>query len=1374
MRKWWMGCALLLVCLAPALAQDIPPPLQDWQAWVLHDHPQHACPFLTGSMPASDARRCLWPGELAVVAGKNGGHFQVSVEVDADSWLDLPGNNRQWPQQVTDRGRAIAVHDHQGMPTVRLEAGQHELSGTWAWSSMPTRLALPDVYGLVSLKVDGKPVPDFNRSGGSLTLGEAPAGPRQADALSLKVFRRLSDGLPPILETRMQLDVSGRAREVSIGPALPDGFVATRLDAPVPSRLNGDGKLRLQVRPGHWEITLAARGTAPLGKLGIKLAPKPWPQSEVWSYVDDPSLRQTRVEGRAVDATQAGVPGAWRSLPAFVISNNQGLDIKAGARAGQGGVSEKIRVNRQLWLDFNGDGFTARDLVQGTLDHLRRLETGMPWQLQRATVNGQPLLVGEGSDGARGVEVRDRYLNLDAGLYLPRSSFAAMPLAAWQLPMDSLDVDLQLPPGYRLLGAPGADQSNGSWVAGWTLLDLFLVALIALLCGRLLGWPVALLAIAYLVLAHDESYAPYLTVLLTAALALLARALPTGRLRVVAHGVALTFVALAVLWAIPYAGTQLRDALYPQLESSQGLARIIQNFANDRPRTSDARRRGAESLASRNVGATMLPAVVEGKSMMAMEAPPSPQAPPAPPADVAPDLSPLAATNPGPVQAGPGIPDWNVGNRYRLHWSGPVTAQQNMRLLIAPAWLVRLLRILSVVALLLLLARLLARLLAQLLPTRVRRWRLAGGGAALLLAVLMSSVPGAAHAAETPSQAMLEQLEQRLLEPPQCAPDCALLAEGRLQTDGDRLDLWLQVQLEARVAVPMPKSGDSMNLLAVRVDGQPSALSRDGDQPLLRLERGVHNVHLTWHIQGDDLRISFSDLKPKRMLATASGWTISGLDDAHLAGDTISLSRQQKVAVGTDVAPDNKAQSFPPYVRLSRSLLMGTDWRIINTVQRIAPAQAGFSVSLPLLPGEHPLDEDARVEDGRITLSFSAGQQQARWSSRIEPFATFDIKAPPLAERSETWEVRAAPIWHVDATGMPPQPADGMLAWSPLPGETLHLEVTRPAAAPGADVAVDKVRLHIKLGDRARDTNLTLTARSTRGGEHALAVPQDATLTDARRDGQTLTLALRDGHVSLPLRPGSHDYTLDLRQAQGLGLVARTPSVDLKAAIANIDLQLDLPHDRWVLWTWGPQNGPAVLYWPQLILLVLIAWLLARFSPTPLRFHHWLLLGLGFSTFAWSAFALVAVWLILVGMRERAQSVSDWPRRRFNLMQIGLAALTLLALLVLIGAVPRGLLGVPDMHVAGNGSTAFNLKWMLDKSDGVLPSAGVFSLPLWCYKVAILAWALWLANALVGWLRWVFRSWSAGGYWRRSEVAAAPAEASQPATHAGEASSAED
>jgi hypothetical protein len=70
------------------------------------------------------------------------------------------------------------------------------------------------------------------------------------------------------------------------------------------------------------------------------------------------------------------------------------------------------------------------------------------------------------------------------------------------------------------------------------------------------------------------------------------------------------------------------------------------------------------------------------------------------------------------------------------------------------------------------------------------------------------------------------------------------------------------------------------------------------------------------------------------------------------------------------------------------------------------------------------------------------------------------------------------------------------------------------------------------------------------------------------------------------------------------------------------------------------------------------------------------------------------------------------------------------------------------MQIAGNGSGAGLLRWYQDRI-GQQPDAGwMLSVPLLAYRIAMLAWALWLAQALVGWLRWGWQSYGEGGLWR--------------------------
>jgi len=1350
-RPWeWLGALVLLA--APVLAQEAPPALRDWKEWVLHDVPTHACPILAAGTGDSDERPCAWPGRITLDANKDGARFSFQVHVDARSWIPLPGDAKHWPQQVSADNKPVAVLEHDNAPALQLEPGDYALRGTLPWSSRPARLRVPESIGLVALTLDGNAVSRIERNGDQLTLGEAAAAQRAADTLSVRVFRRLADGMPPKLETHLEINVTGSARELLLGPALPAGFVATSLDGDLPARLENDGRLRIQLRPGQWELNVGARGTDVLSRIALHLPAEPWPRQEIWSYADDPGLRSTRVQGQATDAAQADVPGGWSELPAYVLDDGDGLTIEQGTRGGEGGQGDQLTLNRQLWLDFDGGGFTVADHLAGTLRRSLRLDVAAPWQLLNASQSGMPLLVTSQDKSPSGVELRETAVDLSAGLRFPQRG--VMPSGGWQAPLEAINATLHLPHGYRLIGASGVDRSPDSWIAQWSLLDLFVVALIALLAGRLVGWPWALVALGFLALSQHEGDAPRWTLAAALALALLMRALPEGRLRAFARIGAGALLALTVLWALPFASTQMSYALHPQLEQ-HGILEYTPAAGLDEARVVQAEAPAVEEASTNAVPPPPAPPAQPQDIVAAGMAPVVMQKAKAPSAQRAAPLSSVTVTGSritaantigqemdahSIVQAGRGVPQWDNGNDYVLGWSGPITSDQTTRLVIAPAWLVRLLRILMLA----MLAALLGKLILGVIRAGQTPWHgVRTGGAVALLALML--LPHVAHAQSTPGSELLRQYHDRLIEAPPCAPDCASVAQASLQANGDRLALDLDVHAGTAIAVPMPQGGDAMSLQSVAVDGHDAELLRMDDNLLVKLDRGVHRVAVRYGITTADTATLRFPLRPQRVVFNGDGWKADGMDDDRLLGDSLALNRVRTSSDGKGV--DVVAQTFPPYVKLTRTLELGTQWTVRNTVERIAPEEGGFSLDLPLLPGEHPLDDDARVHDGRIGVTFTAGQQEVSWTSRLDRADKLAFSAPALGERAEQWVLQSAPMWHMDAKGVPGSVSDNGWSFQPLPGESLQVAISQPKAVPGDSLAFDQVNVASHAGDRVTESELTLVARSTRGGEHAIGLPAGAELLDARRDGAPLNLAIRDGKLSLPLLPGMHHYSLRLREPQGVSFSTRTPSLSLGAPSANITQRHALPEDRWVLWTWGPTSGPAVLYWSQLIVLLVAAWLLARYAPTPLRFHQWLLLGLGFSAFAWGAYAFVVAWLILLGLRAR-YAAPDHFRIRFNVYQGTLAVVTLAALAVLVSAVPKGLLGLPDMHIAGNDSTAWQLNWFADHTDDALPHAGVFSVSIWVYKIAMLLWALWLANALIGWLRWGFEAWSRGGYWR--------------------------
>jgi hypothetical protein len=249
-----------------------------------------------------------------------------------------------------------------------------------------------------------------------------------------------------------------------------------------------------------------------------------------------------------------------------------------------------------------------------------------------------------------------------------------------------------------------------------------------------------------------------------------------------------------------------------------------------------------------------------------------------------------------------------------------------------------------------------------------------------------------------------------------------------------------------------------------------------------------------------------------------------------------------------------------------------------------------------------------------------------------------------------------------------------------------------------------------------------------------------------KSDGRLLNLQATGSQLTLPITPGEHSILLNLRAAMPQNLQLHTPAIDLKAPVSNITSQIHLSDERWILWTIGPLLGPAVIYWGELLVFILIAIILSRYPFSPLNTESWLLLGICLSLNNWGVLILLTVWFAsLSGAQYR---IKGGGRLWFNLSQLLLYALSVVALISLIAVIPQSLLGTPEMGIIGNGSTARRLVWFSDQSAGLLPAISVFSLPLWLYKGMMLLWVLWLSFSLLGWIKWAWATLGKQGYWR--------------------------
>jgi hypothetical protein len=706
------------------------------------------------------------------------------------------------------------------------------------------------------------------------------------------------------------------------------------------------------------------------------------------------------------------------------------------------------------------------------------------------------------------------------------------------------------------------------------------------------------------------------------------------------------------------------------------------------------------------------------------------------------------------LQTGPGIPGWNYNN-YSYSWSGPVAADETVRFIYIGPWLLAAWRVLGVALLALWFAALLTRGvdLTPRLPPRWQQWIKRVVPAALLILLVPWTVPTTANAANTPDNVVLQELRNRLLAAPRCAPSCGEINSAQLQITGNRAAVSLQASALNAVALPVPNAADRWQLESVTVDGNAAAtVGREGDNSLwVPLTAGSHTVHMVATLSNaDSISIAFPQA-PRTLTASATGWDIAGIADSRLVSGSLELTRRRVVSAAPGATGSG---DFPSFVRVIRDFNLNTEWSIGTTVQRVAPATAATTVEVPLIAGESVLNSALEIRQRgatRVALAgLAANQRQLEWNSALPRVDALELTLPANAARAEVWNFAVNPQWRVAFAGLPAVLPDdvGAPVWiyqyRPRPGETLRLTITRPAAVAGQVLAIDSARQAVSYGARSADVKFSFRYRSTQGGRHSITLPNDARVQEVRVDDQPLALRPENGELSIALLPGAHTVAVDWQSGAGVALRSRSGAVDLHAPAANASTSVAVPANRWPLFATRSLAGPVVRYWGELLVLLLSALMLGRWRHSPLRSHEWLLLGLGLSTLSWLVFALVALWLFATRWRS-AWNPSTVKRWQYRTVQAGFAALTVIAVGSLVfSGIRYGFLSSPEMGVAGAGSYGNNFNWFHDRVSSQMPVVAVYSVPLWIYKALIFAWALWVALALTRWLRQAWSAWMSG------------------------------
>ncbi len=1360
-------CFMLLSALiaTPLRAAELPAPLQGWQDWVLKDAPEHSCPFLYNGA----TRACIWPTELKLQLDDNGAEFFYKVDVFKREWVPLPGDAGHWPVAVSSGGKALPIVEQRGSPGVWLEAGQYSLKGEFSWRNLPRSIQLPRSTALLKLKLRDKPVANPNLDQNGLLWLEAPqlkralskAAAVQQDALSVRVFRKLIDGNPQQLATEVYLYVSGAEREVQLGPMLLPGFVPRQFDSALPARIEADGSLKVQLTPGQHRIALLAHATQPVASFSFTPSNPFWPQQEIWSFAASPQLRTLQLDGATlIDPSQTQMPQHWQELPAYLLTPDTRLSASELFRGDPNPPANELVLNKTLWLDFSGEGFTAKDEISGEMLQGWRLDIAAPYELGSVKIDDEPELVTRLADSeSAGIEIRDADVNVQAVSRVKRDG--SLPVSGWLTEFSRVSTELVLPPGWSVLHVSGADSARGAWLSSWSLWDIFLLLVICLSLGQLLNKAVGALAFITLLTIYQRDAAPTL-VWLNLAIALAIFPYARERIARLAKVYLVASFALVALQLLPFITAEARLMVYPQMQNSAGLALFSASNSVAQERDQYAPEPAARSKVRTmrdDIGAVE-EVLVSGVRAAKTESYSQPD------------------YNPGQrIQAGPGLPSWRWQSVY-INWGGPVTAAESHRIWLVSPLLNRFGHLMAVLLSLALLVSLLRKGL-QLSPLPKISLKPAATVALVLPFIFAVLDAPKAQAGDIPSAELLAELRQELLKPPQCLPKCVALESVVLRADSDALSLELNIHTQEKLALPLPAQLGQWLPSRVTLNGvsQPLLHSREGRVWVL-LSSGVSKLKLTGSLSGrESLTLDFG-MPLHNFSAEVNGWNLSGEPSERLSSASLQLRRKPNLvndesgqassepnaeagSEGGEILEGQSGRLLPdpiaPFLRVSRSLDVGMEWRLRTVVERIAPSTGAINMTIPLVAGESPvsgnLSKTAAVAS--MDVRFDSNQQVVSWESTLSETEQLSLTAPTNVAWVEVWQLRTASMWHSRSEGIMASPNHGdesVPLWHPWPGESVTIHFTRPEPVAGETLAIDKASIEYRPSRRASDTSLSLSLRATQGGYYELPLPEGSKLKSVNIDGRDTPTSFVQGLLRLPLRPGEQRVLVNWQNDDGLEIFARTPSVNLGHSAANLEVEAKVSRDRWIILVGGPLLGPAVLFWSMLLLVLLLAVGLSRTTLTPLKTREWLLLSLGIATINLVVLVIVAIWFVALQWRGNWQPDTAPATKRHmvnarNLIQIGLFAISVISLMSLAASIPMSLLSVPDMYIGGNGSSASSLNWFVDQTEGQLPSGWIISLPVMAYRIAMLLWSLWLATALLRWVRWGWGQLGVQGYW---------------------------
>ncbi|CAA6808354.1 MAG: Unknown protein [uncultured Sulfurovum sp.] len=1325
---------------------QIPASLLEWKAWVLDEIKEKDCPINY----QKNTSQCSWFSKVEVTLDAKELNFSMEVTLYKDkTTVKLPHAHLSWPKEVLVNGEKAIVLGDNSSAEVILDKGTHKITGSIVLKEELKYIQLPKDIALVSFVKNNQPVNNAKVDANArLWLDQEQRDVGEKGTLVVSLYRKVLDGHPLRMHTYLHLRVSGKMRSVILDGILLDGFLPTAVKSSLNSTITEDRKLEIEVKAGEWTAVIDSYNPNNIAKLQKPNYRFNYANEEIWTLLSDANYRTIEVEGvSSLDPSQTTLPKSWKQLPAYLVEEGKTFSIKELYKSAKQQQKNELVLQRKMWLDFDGQGYTISDNIDATISQVRRLEATNILDLASASINNQPTLITTLDKSVqKGVELREQNMQIIASSRY-EGEIGRIPANGWDEKFSTVSTILNLPPGWQLFAAFGSDNKTTAWLDKWNLMDIFLVLLLGIAIYQLYGIKWAVPATLFLILLWHEYDAPTIIWLIVLALVAMLRVVSEGRLKKVLKFLMVATVAIAVLQVLSFSVYEIRTALYPQLEKE-----YYGNFANDSYTDKSIQREVYQQVQDDSLQEEVMVAPNVQQSYPRKSISSSNVYAPSPKQSYSKkfkekDYSQIMQNRIDPnavVQTGIGKPKWKW-HSHRFTWQSGVGSSDRLELWLVSPMLNKFLKALNIMGMLFLLYMFLREFRHSMLPSIKANMGVGNVGKMALFVSLLLINPNQLQA-DMPSEKMLTQLKEKLMVEAPCLPNCASIESLEVLINDEVMNINMEISAGADISVPLLANRNMWLPQKVLVDAKEDVnLNLDSSGGLwLRLSKGVHKVTLSGSIKGHHQLMLSSRLAIHNFSAKVNNamWRVGSDHKSYIEISNLNIENQKA----------KETSKIEPLVELERTFYFGQRWYVDTKVKLLNKIDKPYSLMYELLPNESILDKEIEVKGNQAVLHLSNKKRSHSWRSSLAITKELALKASNKNQLLEVWQMDIASIWDMTYKGIEPIEqlkvgARLMPRFKPWHDEILSLTLEKAKAVKGESLTIESSKVKLSQSARYRDVTLDLSLKSSQAGQYVISLNSATKLKPTVIDGRTHYLKISEGKVSIPLQAKAQKVKLSWREEMPTNVQYDFSNIDLGKTSTNNSIELTLAQNRWILWTNGPLLGPAILLWGVLLAVLLFAVVLGRIKGSPLKTRDWLLLGVGVSTSSVMIMLPIIVWIFTLRYREiKGDALIGWKR---NFTQIGLVFLTLIAIGTIIGAVSGGLLGNPEMMITGNNSYDNHLNWYSDRISGIVPEPTVVSVSIWYYRALMLLWSIWIAFSLIKWLKWAWAVFSQGDMWSK-------------------------